>query len=126
MECSDTDKSVALEKKYGVPHFADLDEFLKARILGVIAVEAVILATPTHMHMSMAGMLVGSGLSVLIEKPLCATAGEGRRFLQASKAESNAVYMVGHHRRHNGYVKAIKYMLDEKKLGRVVAVNGGK
>lgn len=34
--------------------------------------------------------------------------------------------MVGHHRRHNAYVKAVKHVLDNEKLGTVVAVNGSE
>ena len=34
--------------------------------------------------------------------------------------------MVGHHRRHNSYVKAIKCTLEKKKTGEIVAVNGGE
>ena len=74
----------------------------------------------------MAECLVGTGLTVLIEKPLAPTGDEGRRFLEICKADTKGTYMVGHHRRHNCYVRAIKDVLDKKELGRIVAVNGGK
>lgn len=74
----------------------------------------------------MAESLVGTGLTVLIEKPLAPTGDEGRRFLEICKADTKGTYMVGHHRRHNCYVRAIKDVLDKKELGRIVAVNGGK
>ena len=91
-----------------------------------MAVDAIILATPTHTHIAMAKVLVGSGLSILIEKPLATTGDEGRRFLESCKADPRGVYMVGHHRRHNCHVRAIKDVLDKGELGVVVAVNGGE
>ena len=93
---------------------------------GEAAAEAIILATPTHTHIPMAKALVGSSLAVLIEKPLAPTGDEGRQFLEISKADAPGIYMVGHHRRHNCYVKAIKDVLDKERLGRVIAVNGGE
>lgn len=74
----------------------------------------------------MAKSLVGSGLAVFIEKPLSPTGDEGRQFLEICKTDTSGVYMVGHHRRHNCYVKAIKDVLGKNELGRVVGVNGGE
>ena len=93
---------------------------------GGLHADAIILATPTHTHVELAKELIGSGLAVLIEKPLAVTGVEGRNLLKACLADQNGVYMVGHHRRHNCYVMAIKEVLDEKQLGTVVAVNGGE
>lgn len=100
--------------------------FLNAYTAGEVAVDALILATPTHTHISMASELLGSSLSVLIEKPLSSTGAEGRQYLEASRAGSKGVYMVGHHRRHNCYVRAIKDVLEKQELGRIIAVNGGE
>lgn len=99
---------------------------MSAHKAGDTKADAVILATPTHTHIPMAECLVGTGLTVLIEKPLAPTGDEGRRFLEICKADTKGTYMVGHHRRHNCYVRAIKDVLDKKELGRIVAVNGGK
>lgn len=109
-----------------MPSFADLEGFLNAHKSGDVKADAIILATPTHTHIPMAKSLVGSGLTVLIEKPLAPTGDEGRKFLEICRADTRGTYMVGHHRRHNCYVKAVKDVLDKKELGRVVAINGGK
>lgn len=123
---SDTAPSVATTAmQHDVPHFENVDEFLEAYKSGDLAVDAVILATPTQTHVALAQSFVGSGLSLLIEKPLSATGRDGKSLLALSKQDTG-VYMVGHHRRHNAYVKAIKDVLDKKKLGDIVAVNGGE
>ncbi|KAJ9614606.1 hypothetical protein H2200_002743 [Cladophialophora chaetospira] len=121
----DTDPSIAsTATQHGVPQFPDLEVFLNAYKAGDVAADAIILATPTHTHIAMANLLLDSKLSVLIEKPLASTGKEGRQFLESSREYTNGVYMVGHHRRHNCYVRAIKDVLDKGELGRVVAVNG--
>lgn len=124
---SDTASSVATTaSQHNVPHFKNVDEFLEASKSGDLAVDAVILATPTQTHITLAQSLVDSGLSLLIEKPLSGTGRDGRILLALSEQDTQGVYMVGHHRRHNAYVKAVKHVLDKKKLGDIVAVNGGK
>ena len=112
--------------QHDVPYFKNVDGFLEAYKSGNLAVDAVILATPTQTHVTLAQSFVGSGLSLLIEKPLSATGRDGKNLLALSKQDTRGVYMVGHHRRHNAYVKAIKDVLDKKKLGNIVAVNGGE
>jgi len=113
-------------KQNNVPHFYGVEEFLTAYKSGTLAVDGVILATPTQTHVSLAQLFADSGLAVLIEKPLSATGKDGKVLLALSKQDSKGVYMVGHHRRHHAAVKAVKSVLDEEKLGNVVAVNGGE
>jgi predicted dehydrogenase len=124
---SDTAPSVATTaRQHDVPHFKNVGEFLKAYKSGDLAVDAIILATPTQTHVTLAQSLAENGLSLLIEKPLSATGRDGKSLLALSKQDARSVYMVGHHRRHNAYVKAVKHVLDKKKLGDIVAVNGGE
>lgn len=121
----DTAPSVATTaRQHDVPHFKSVDAFLNAYKSGDLAVDAVILATPTQTHVTLAQSLEDSGLSLLIEKPLSATGRDGKILLALSKEDTKGVYMVGHHRRHNAHVKAVKHVLDKKKLGDIVAVNG--
>ena len=54
-------------KQHNVPHFENIDEFLKAYKSGDLAVDAVILATPTQTHVTLARLFEDSGLSLLIE-----------------------------------------------------------
>lgn len=88
--------------------------------------DAVVLATPTQTHVSMAQLFEGSGLAVLIEKPLSTNGQDGKALLALSTRDDKTSYMVGHHRRHSPYVTAVKQAVDEDKLGKIMAVNGGE
>ena len=124
---SDTAPLVAtIARKHGVPHFKNADGLLEAHNSGDLKVNAVILATPTQTHVSLAQLFADSGISLLIEKPLSGTGQDGKSLLALSKQDTKGVYLVGHHRRHNSYVKAVKDVLSNNKLGKVTAVNGGE
>ncbi len=92
---------------------------------GTVKADAIILATPTHTHVPLTKELLGTGLAVLIEKPVATSAAEGRDLLRACQDDHNGVYMVGHHRRHHAQVRAVKHTVDSGVLGTVMAVNGG-
>jgi predicted dehydrogenase len=107
-----------------------VDDFLVSLEPGAFSADAVIVATPTSTHATLAQELVKKNLSVLVEKPLAVTGAEGRTILdacrQSTAAGGKGIVMVGHHRRHHSYVLAVKKAIDEGRLGRVLAVNGGK
>lgn len=123
---SDVDKTApALAEKYGVPHFNDIDEFAVGQKAGKNVAQAIILATPTHTHVPLAKKILEIGLGILVEKPVAVTPESGRELLAACKGHENSVVMVGHHRRHNCYVRAIQKVIQDGKLGKIIAVNGG-
>jgi hypothetical protein len=93
---------------------------------GNVAADAVILATPTQTHVALAQAFRDSRLAVLIEKPLCGSGQDGKALLELAKQDRQGVYMVGHHRRHNAYVKIVKQVLEQEKLGEITAINGGE
>ncbi|KAK4503300.1 hypothetical protein PRZ48_006728 [Zasmidium cellare] len=113
-------------ENYGVAHFSTIQECLDAYKSGELGFEAIIMATPTQTHVSMAQLFENSGLAVLIEKPLSTNGQDGKSLLALSNRDTQSVYMVGHHRRHSPYVKAVKQVMDSKKLGDIVAANGGE
>ncbi|OAL20345.1 hypothetical protein AYO22_09057 [Fonsecaea multimorphosa] len=115
---------LCIAAQHGVPAYESVENLLDAHKSGSLAVDAIILATPTQTHMALCQLFAGSGLALLIEKPLSTTGSDGKQMLSASKKDRSNVYMVGHHRRHNAYVRAVKDILEKEKLGRVVAVNG--
>jgi len=113
-----------LAKTHGVPHFNNIDEFTTAHKAGKSVAEAIILATPTHTHVPFATKLLEHDLGILIEKPVAVNSDGGRELIAACASHENSVVMVGHHRRHNSYVRAIKKVVEGGKLGKVMAVNG--
>jgi len=96
--------------------FSSLEEMLdKAKPDGVI------LATPTPLHMEQGLQCIEAGCPVLIEKPITVNSSDARKL--AEKAEAAAVpLLVGHHRRHNGMVKAAKAALEQGEVGDIRAV----
>jgi predicted dehydrogenase len=62
------------------------------------AVDAAVIATPSHLHAEIASSLLASGVHVLCEKPLATTADGARRVADAASS-SGSVLAVGHFRR---------------------------
>ncbi len=84
--------------------------------------EAVILATPNHLHADQGRACVAAGVAVLVEKPIAEASGPARALVEAAEA-AGVPLMVGHHRRHNPLVAAIKARIEAGEIGAVRAVN---
>jgi len=69
-------------------------------------VDAVSVCVPTPYHFSVATQVLDAGVSLLIEKPICATAEEARRLIE--KIPEGLVAGVGHIERFNPIVPEIK------------------
>ena len=86
----------AVAKKWGIPHWTtDLAETLK-----LPGLEAVILASPTHVHADQAEQVMRSEKHVLIEIPIADSAADSERIVRVQK-ETGVVAMAGHVRRFN-------------------------
>ncbi len=86
----------AVGAKYGIGHVTtELSEALEQPGL-----EAVILATPTHLHASQTIQCLEAGKHVQVEIPLCDSLADGEAVL-AKQKETGLVAMVGHTRRFN-------------------------
>lgn len=85
--------------------------------------DGVILATPSALHARQGAEAIDAGIPVLIEKPLATTAAEAGQLVARAEA-ADIPLAVGHHRRHNPIIAAAKAMLDEWRLGRIVAAHG--
>jgi predicted dehydrogenase len=108
----------AVAEGAGVPLFATLDALFAAT-----GVDGVVVASPNRCHVEQALQCIERGVAVLVEKPLADTVAEGER-LAAAVAATGARVLVGHHRAHNPILRRAKALIDEGRLGRVVAVMG--
>ncbi len=70
-------------------------------------VDAVTISAPTVAHLELAELFIKNGVAVLIEKPLAASAAEGRRIVELAK-QHGVVVAVGHSERCNPVVQAMK------------------
>ncbi len=96
--------------------FASLDELFAAA-----KPDGIVLATPTPMHTEQALNCYAHGSSVLIEKPIAVTAVEADILTKAAD-KAGLPLLVGHHRRHNGMVKAAKAAIVAGAIGDIRAV----
>ena len=99
-----------------VPVYASLEDMLAAS-----KPDGVVLATPTPLHLEQGLTCISSGCPVLIEKPIAVKSEEARRLTDAAD-KAGVPLLVGHHRRHNGMVKAAKHALMEGAVGDIRAI----
>jgi predicted dehydrogenase len=79
-------------------------------LLGVV--DAVSLAVPTTDHARIGAELLGSGIDVLVEKPIASTPAEARLLIEAA-AKSGRILQVGHVERFNPVVMAAREVATE-------------
>ncbi|MCK4414058.1 MAG: Gfo/Idh/MocA family oxidoreductase [Candidatus Eisenbacteria sp.] len=70
-------------------------------------VDAVVVATPTETHATVAGEAIGAGCHVLVEKPLTATLAAAEELI-AQAAAAGRVLQVGHVERFNPIFQALQ------------------
>ncbi|MBN1818850.1 MAG: Gfo/Idh/MocA family oxidoreductase [Sedimentisphaerales bacterium] len=70
-------------------------------------VDAVTIATPTILHRDLAVKFIEAGVAVMIEKPLAASAEQGRQIVDLAR-QRGVVVGVGHSERCNPVVQAMK------------------
>lgn len=107
----------ALAQEFGVAHHHDHSDLLDSGGL-----DAVIVATPNDLHVSLALDAVGRGIPVLVEKPISTTSAQAHELIDASEAAGVPV-LVGHHRRYHPVIQRAKQIIDAGRLGRIVAVS---
>jgi len=90
------DKANQAAAPFSVPlRFDDYDDFVTSD-----ALDAIILATPTHLHAAQALKAMDAGKHVLVEIPMADNLADSEK-LVAKAAETGLVGMVGHVRRFN-------------------------
>jgi predicted dehydrogenase len=82
--------------------------------------DAALIATPSHLHLAPAVAMLGAGMHVMMEKPLCPSAAEAREFRRHVDA-SDRVFMMAHTFRFRSEWQAIKRLLDAQPVGKLVS-----
>jgi predicted dehydrogenase len=108
----------AVAAQAGVPLYRSLDELLERD-----RPDGVILATPNQLHVEHAMACMQADLPMLLEKPIAPTVEEGERLLKLAD-ESGAKILIGHHRAHSPIMARAKEVIDQGRLGPLVAVMG--
>jgi phthalate 4,5-cis-dihydrodiol dehydrogenase len=107
----------ALQQETGVPCFANAVDMLAATEM-----DAVYVASPTHMHCEHVLAAIEAGRSVLVEKPMAASVQEA--LLMAEAAERKGVQLVvGHSHSFNAPIAAMHALIRTGELGAVRMIN---
>ena len=117
---NDGPKARALADRFGVPDvFTDIDELLEFDEL-----DAVIVATPNHLHEPHVLSALAAGLDVLCERPLAMTAEGVDRILAAATRADRKVIVANNHRFRSD-VQALDSFLRGGELGKLQGVRTG-
>ncbi|HUK92800.1 MAG TPA: Gfo/Idh/MocA family oxidoreductase [Methanomicrobiales archaeon] len=100
----DTNQKAAGEmaKLHGATACGSVEDLLKR-------VDAVSLCVPTQYHFPVAQKVIAAGVHALIEKPICATAADGRSLI--ARIPDDLVVGVGHIERFNPVVPEIRKII---------------
>lgn len=79
-------------------------------------IDAVIIATPTHLHKQMAIDCLNAGKDVLVEKPLARNSNEGIEIIECAK-KNNRKLMVGMNLRYRPDSMLIRSLIDAGEIG---------
>ena len=85
--------------------------------------DGLIVASPNSLHLTMALDSIAHGVAALVEKPVTDTLAAAQVLSQAVR-RSRVPVLVGHHRRHNPRIKAVRETIAGGQLGRLTAVVG--
>jgi predicted dehydrogenase len=108
----------AFAKSYGCRDLPNLDV-----VLADPDIEGVLISTPHSMHAAQVVAAARAGKHVFVEKPFTLTVADARRATEACRA-TGVVLAVGHQRRRQAAHRALKGLLDDGALGRVVQIEG--
>lgn len=95
-----------------VETLTDFDEFL------TMPVDAVIIATPAHLHATMCLNAIAANKHVFVEKPLALNVEDGKRIAEKAKA-SKLTLFVGHLLLYHPAVRKLQAMVAEDVIGRL-------
>lgn len=118
---NDGPKAGALAQRMGVRDvFTDIDELLDFDEL-----DAVVIATPNHLHEPHVLRALKSRVHVLCERPLSLNLAGVRRILDAA-AKADRKVVVGNNHRFRSDVQQLSRFLQGGELGRLIGMRGGQ
>lgn len=105
-----------LSKYTGVRTYTDFDLMLRD-----VALDAIIIATPSSLHAGMVKKALDKGLHVFCEKPFCLATKDGLELTRLAE-ERGVVTQVGYHYRFVGAFQEVKRLLELGAIGEVTHV----
>lgn len=106
------DRLNLVQQRYpGVETFTDFAQMLRSPRL-----DAVVIATPVHLHYTLAEQALNAGKHVLVEKPLSFSSKDAGRLIELAAAR-RLVLMVDHTFVYTGAVKKIRELVASGEIG---------
>jgi len=120
VSCYDTDEKAREEtaRESGARIASSYDD-----LVGDPAIDAVALVTPNHLHAEQAMKAAAAGKHVFVEKPISNSIA-GAKDIIAALRFAGLVLMVGHNTRRRGVFRRAKEILQEGRIGTIVAIEG--
>ncbi|MEO7086417.1 MAG: Gfo/Idh/MocA family oxidoreductase [Gemmatimonadaceae bacterium] len=117
---NDRAKARALADRFGIRDtFTDIEDLLEVEDL-----DAVVIATPNHLHEPHVLSALASKRHVLCERPLALSARGVERILTAATRANRAVTVANNHR-YRTDVQALSRFIQGGELGKTMAIRGG-
>ncbi len=117
---NDRPKARALADRFGIPDvFTDIEDLLELDEL-----DAVVVATPNHLHEPHTLAALASKRHVLCERPLSLSSRGVERILTASTRADRTVTVANNHR-YRTDVQALSRFIQGGELGKLIAVRAG-
>lgn len=110
--------AAALARDSGVPLYRTLTELFATR-----RPDALIAATPNILHAQNGIECARHGVPVLVEKPIADSLANAEELITAAERAGIAL-LVGHHRRHSRILAKAREIVQQGRLGRLVAISG--
>ena len=111
---SDATKRVAAE--FGARAASGYDDLVSDS-----TIDAVALVTPNHLHAEEVRKAVEAGKHIFVEKPIGNTVDEARVMVKLAR-DAKLILMVGHNTRRRLVFRRAKKLLEEGRIGKIVAV----
>ena len=117
---NDRPKARALADRFDIPDaYADIEDLLEAEGL-----EAVVVATPNHLHEPHVLSALAAGMDVLCERPMALTARGTERIINAAARAGRKVLAANNHRFRSD-VQALAGFLRGNELGKLTGIRAG-
>ena len=104
--------------KLGKPFYRNHNEMMDKE-----AIDGVVVATPTRLHVPIGVACAERGLHILVEKPISDSMEDSNTLVKAA-ANNHVQLLVGHYRRFHRPVVAAREIVKSGRIGRFIGVSG--
>ena len=111
------EKADAMAEKYGAKAYYSAEEMLKAEP----SMDVVAICSPNGLHAEHAIQVLSAGFHCLCEKPMALTVADCGEMIKAAERMNKRLFAIKQNR-FNPPVEAVKRILDEGRLGKVLSV----